>query len=160
MNGVLSGLQAAVIGGGVIAGAMAERIGSEGGRVVMAPTTAELGDDVPEAALVSLQDLRGGANEAAAALDGVIALVRDNPGLRRVVVIGVEGPGASLARTLSVYATAHTADRDVRVNALAIARTIDDDTRDEIGGIVTALLSGLLDAVRGQTFELGSEAPR
>lgn len=160
MNGALSGLHTAVIGGGAIAGAMAERIGSEGGHVIVAPTTAELVDGVPEAALVSLQELRSGADEAAAALDGVIALLRDNPRLRRVVVIGVEGPGASLARTLSVYATAHTADRDVRINALSVARTIDDRTRDKIGGVVTALLSGLLDAVRGQTFELGTEAAR
>ena len=160
MKGALSGLKAVVIGGGALAGVVAERIGREEGRVVVAPTTADLGGDVPEAAVVSLQSLRGGANEAAAALDGVVALLRDNPGLRRVVVIGVEGPGASLARTLSVYATAHTAGRDVRVNALSVANTLDDAARDKLGGIVTALLSGLLDAVRGQTFELGSEARR
>lgn len=159
MTAALSGLQAVVIGGGTLAGAMAERIGSEGARVIVAPTTADLVDGVPEAAVVSLQELRGG-NEAASALDGVIALLRDNPGLRRVVVIGVEGPSASLARTLSVYATAHTAGRDVRVNALSVARTIDEGARDEIGGIVTALLSGLLDAVRGQTFAIGSEVVR
>lgn len=160
MSGALAGLHAAVIGSGPLAGAMAERIGSEGARVVVAPTTEALAEAVPEGAVVSLQDLRGGANEAAAALDGVVALLRDNPDLRRVVVIGVEGPGASLARTLSVYATAHTADRDVRINALSVARTIDDATRQALGGIVTALLSGLLDAVRGQTFELGPEAVR
>lgn len=163
MTKALDGQHTMVLGGGSLAGLVAERIGSEGAWVVTAPRAADLGPDLresAEAAVVSLESVTPGADEAAAALDGVVALLVDNPRLRRVVVLATEGPSASLARTLAVYATAHTAERDLRINALTLPESSDATVREHLGDVVTALLSGLLDAVRGQTLELGSEASR
>ena len=156
---VLSNVRAAVIGEGALAVDAVERIGAAGASIVVAPRVEALESserDAIDAAIVTIQAFPADANEAAAALDGVISLLRQAPGLRRLVVIGVDGPGASLARTLAVYATAHTVDRDVRINALVVPPEPDDATRQRLAEVVTLMLSGLLDAVRGQTFAVGA----
>lgn len=60
----------------------------------------------------------------------------------------------AVARTLTAYAAAHLAFEDVRLNAV-VAEAPGSLVRRRVSGAVMALLSGWLDAVRGQTLEIG-----
>lgn len=163
----LAGRRVLVTGDGAIARALRERLEGCGCGVQSArsPAAAALPASV-DAALVSLQSLAAAPVEVAAQIFEIATLLQGAPGLRHVLVIVPTTGGPSvgplavrLARTLAIYATVHTAEADVRINVLTIPARPDDETIVRVGDVCLVLVSGLLDAVRGQTLAIDDVNP-
>jgi hypothetical protein len=148
----------AIMGDGSITDALRSRLRASGCVVVRG-----VSDEV-DAAVVSLQSLPAAPAELGARLLEVVAVMRSSSPLRHVVVIVPSSDGAAigsaasaLARTLAIYATAHTADRDVRLNVVRVSARPEPGTLTRIGDVTLMLICGLLDAMRGQTLVIDDE---
>jgi hypothetical protein len=153
-----------VPGGGALAEGLRARLTALGGTVLT--RRPEAGAAALDGAIVCLPWGLVQADAAAGAVIDVAALLDAEPGLRHVVLVAARGatatgsPMSRLAQTLAIYATAHTATvrAAARINVLRVPSTPDPATRQHIGDVCVLLLSGLLDAMRGQTLDVPDAA--
>jgi hypothetical protein len=151
-----------VRGRGPAVDALIDRLAAAGCTVTTSPPRS--GDPPVDAAVISLECLTGTPRDIASRVFDVVDALGCMP--RHVVAIVGSGAASTdtiiadrLATTLTIYLTGHTADTDVRVNLVRYRAMSGDDAVGRAVETTLMLMSGLLDAVRGQVLDMCGRQP-
>ncbi len=161
-----SGRRVLVAGSDEVALATADRLARLGSSVVRLGNEASDVDafdidGIVDDAIVSWPVGCSGPSEVSRRITGITSLLRSQSRLARLVVVaptavtaGLGSVTGRLLATMTIYTTVHTVHAGVRINALLTPARPRPGVVTEIGNVALMLLSGLLDAMRGQVLEV------
>ena len=151
--------QAVAVVGGPAAQPMSDRLATAGAHVLSRASLGEVPDRADDDATVGgwlvVVERLASPRAVAALLTELASSLQRATQVRRVVLLVIDDSPAAgaLARTAAIYATVHTLSRDVRINVVFTPPRALPDAAD----VALVFLSGWLDAVRGQTFEVRTQ---